>query len=53
MAPESKKFFGNIWSQFPDHKKHAKWLQGLRSEINAKKTGEDRYFQRKYEKDTW
>ena len=29
-----------------DHK-DAKWLQDLRSEVNAKKTGEDRYYHRK------
>ena len=36
MAEQSKKFWGNIWSQSPDHKKDAKWLQDLRSEVNVK-----------------
>ena len=31
------KFWGNIWSQSPDYKKDAKWLQDLRSEVNVKK----------------
>ena len=42
MTEESKQFWGNIWSQSADHK-NAKWLQHLRSEVNVKKTGEDRY----------
>ena len=29
VAEESKQFWGNIWSQFADHKKYAKWLQDL------------------------
>ena len=37
MAEESKQFWGNIWSQSADHKKDAKWLQDLRSEVNFKK----------------
>ena len=37
MAEESKQFWGNIWSQSADHKKDTKWLQDLRSEVNAKK----------------
>ena len=53
MAEESKQFWGNIWSQSADHKKDAKWLKDLRSELNVKKTGEDRYFHRKLKKDTW
>ena len=32
-----KQFWGNIWSQSADHKKDAKWLQDLRSEVNVKK----------------
>ena len=28
---------GNIWSQSAHHKKDAKWLQDLRSEVNVKK----------------
>ena len=53
MAGESKQFWGNIWSQSADHKKDAKRLQALQSEVNVKKTGEDRYYHRKFEKDTW
>ena len=37
MAEESKQFWGNIWSQSADHKRDAKWLQDLRSEVNVKK----------------
>ena len=37
MAEESKQFWGNIWSQSVDHKKDAKWLQDLGSEVNVKK----------------
>ena len=37
MAEESKQFWENIWSQSADHKKDAKWLQDLRSEVNVKK----------------
>ena len=37
MAEESKQFWGNIWSQSAGHKKDAKWLQDLRSEVNVKK----------------
>ena len=37
MAEESKQSWGNIWSQSADHKKDAKWLQDLRSEVNVKK----------------
>ena len=37
MVEESKQFWGNIWSQSADHKKDAKWLQDLRSEVNVKK----------------
>ena len=37
MAEESKQFSENIWSQSADHKKHSKWLQDLRSEVNVKK----------------
>ena len=36
MAIESKQFWENIWSQSADHKKDAKWLQDLRSEVNVK-----------------
>ena len=37
VAEESKQFWGNIWSQSADHKKHGKWLQELQSEVNVKK----------------
>ena len=37
MAEELKQFWGNIWSQSADHKKDAKWLQDLRSDVNVKK----------------
>ena len=37
MTEDLKQFWGNIWSQFADHKKNAKWLQDLRSEVNVKK----------------
>ena len=37
VAEESKQFWGNIWCQSADHKKDAKWLQDLRSEVNIKK----------------
>ena len=37
MAEESKQFWGNIWNQSADHKKDAKWLQNLRSEVNVKR----------------
>ena len=29
--------FGETWSQSAEHKKDAKWLQDLRSEVNVKK----------------
>ena len=37
MAEESKQFREDIWSQSTDHKKDAKWLQDLRSQVNVKK----------------
>ena len=37
VAEESKQFWGNIWSQSADHKKDAKRLQDLRSEVSVKK----------------
>ena len=37
VAEESKQFWGNIWSQSTDHKKDAKWLQDLQSELDVKK----------------
>ena len=51
MAEEQKQFWGNIWSQSADHMKNAKWLQDLRTEVNVKKV-ENRYYHRKFEKDT-
>ena len=32
----SKQFWGNIWSQSANHKKDAKWLQELQSQVNVK-----------------
>ena len=49
VAEESKQFWRNIWSLSTDNKKDAKWLQDLRSEVNVKKIGEDRYYHRKFE----
>ena len=37
VAEESKQFWGNMWSLSADHKKDAKWLEDLRSEVNVKK----------------
>ena len=37
VAEESKHFWGNIWSHSADHRKDAKWLQDLRSEVNVEK----------------
>ena len=37
VAEESKRLGGNIWSKSADHKKDAKWLQDLRTEVNVKK----------------
>ena len=42
VVEESKQFWGNIWSQSANDKKHAKWLQDLRSEVNVKKTVKNR-----------
>ena len=53
MAEKSKQFWGIIWSQSADNKKYVEWLQDLRKEINIKKTGKDRYYHCKFEKDTW
>ena len=36
VAEYSTQLWGNIWSQSADHKKDAKWLQDLRSEVNVK-----------------
>ena len=36
VAEDSTQFWGNIWSQSADHKKDAKWLEALRSEVNVK-----------------
>ena len=40
VAEESKQFGRSMWSQSADHKKDAKWLQDLRSEVNVKKQEE-------------
>ena len=53
VAEKSKQVWGKIWRQSADHEKDAKWLQDLWREVNVKKTGEDRYYHRKFEKDTW
>ena len=37
MAEESNQFWRNLSNQSADHKKNAKWLQDLRSEVNVKK----------------
>ena len=37
VAEQSKQFSENIWSQSANHKKDAKWLLDLRSEVNVKK----------------
>ena len=37
MAKESKRFWGNIWSQSADHKQNAKWLRDFQSKVNVKK----------------
>ena len=37
VAEESKHFWENIWSKSAHHKKDAKWLQDLQSEVNVKK----------------
>ena len=52
MAEESKQFLENIWSQSADHKKNAKSLQDCKVKLMLKKTGEDRYYHGKFEKDT-
>ena len=36
VTEESKQFRGNIWSRSADHKKDARWLQDLQSEVNVK-----------------
>ena len=36
MAEESKHFWGIIWSHKKDHKKDAKWLQDLQSDVNVR-----------------
>ena len=52
MVEEQKHFWRNIWSQSAGNKKDAKCLKDLQSKVNVKKTGEDRYYHRKCEKDT-
>ena len=34
-AEESKKFWGDIWSQLVDHNMDAKWLKDLQSEVSV------------------
>ena len=34
---QNRNSFGETWSQSVDHKKNAKWLQDLRSEVNVEK----------------
>ena len=34
---KNRNSFWEIWSQSADHKKDAKWLQELRTDVNAKK----------------
>ena len=36
-ADESKKFWGNIWSELVDHNRDAKWLKDLQKEVSVKK----------------
>ena len=53
MAEESKQFLGNILSQSADHKKDAKWLQDLQSEVNVKKQEKIDMTTGNLKKDTW
>ena len=48
-AEESKKFWGDTWSESVDHNRDAKWLKDLQNEVNVKKTGEGTYNQGKFE----
>ena len=36
-AEESKKFFGDIWSELVNHNRDAKWLKDLQSEVSVTK----------------
>ena len=36
-AEESKKFWGELWSESVDHSRDAKWLKDLQSEVNVTK----------------
>ena len=36
-AEESKKFWGDTWSESVDHNRDAKWLKDLQNEVNVKK----------------
>ena len=36
-AEESKKFWGDIWSELVDHNRDAKWLKDLQSRVNVRK----------------
>ena len=53
VAEESKQFWGNIWSQSADHKKDAKWLQDLQSEVNVKKQEKIDITTGNLKKNTW
>ena len=54
-ADESKKFWGDIWSESVDHNRDAKWLKDLQTEVSVtkQKTGEGRCNQGKFEEDSW
>ena len=36
-AEESKRFWGDIWSELVDHNRDAKWLKNVQSEVNVTK----------------
>ena len=38
-SEESKKFWGDIWSESVDHNNDVKWLKDLQSEVNVTKQG--------------
>ena len=48
MTEELKQFWGKIWSQSAEGCKVVTRL----AKLTLKKTGEDRYYHRKFEKDT-
>ena len=37
MLKNSKKFWGDIWSELVDYNRDAKWLKDLQSEVNVTK----------------